>query len=153
MRMHRVGRSLAGLVAAAGLAGTAAFVVAGSPVGYFLFEYGCGSEEEKLGDVLAEESVLDAQPEEFGEPDPYQHCDDDDLFVVAGKSYSYGGSRDSVLAHYREAAPAKGWKPRSEDCFAKRIDGTTAFLMVEGPADGTVEIAITADRDDSGDWC
>ncbi|WP_245685519.1 hypothetical protein [Streptomyces yerevanensis] len=151
MRIHRVGTSLVGLLAAVGL-GTAAFVVVGSPLGYFLFEYGCRAEEDRLGEVLAGESVLGARPEGAGEGEPYQGCDDDDLFVVAGTSYAYGEPRESVLAHYRKAALAEGWRVRTKDCFAKRIDGTTAYLTVEGPTDGSLQVEIVADRDDS-DWC
>jgi hypothetical protein len=152
MRIHKVGTSLAGLLAAVGLLGTAAFVAVGAPLGYFLFEYGCGAEEDRFGEVLAGESVLGARPKGAGEGEPYQGCDDDDLFVVAGTSYAYGGPRESVLAHYREAALAEGWQVRAEDCFAKRIDGTTAYLTVEGPTGGSLQIEIIVDRDDSH-WC
>lgn len=149
--MHRVGISLAGL-AIAGLLGAAAYVAVGSPVAYFLFEHGCRAEEESLGEALAAESVLDAPPEGAGERESYQECDDDDLFVVAGKSYAYGGSRNGALAHYRDAARAAGWRGHAEDCFTRRIDGTTAYLTVEGPADGTLHVEIIADREGSR-WC
>jgi hypothetical protein len=52
----------------------------------------------------------------------------------------------------REDAQAKGRWVAAEDCFAERIDGTTAYQTVERPADGFVQAEILADRDDSH-WC
>lgn len=153
MRMNRVGISLAAVVAAAGLLGTAAFVVVESPVGYFLFEYGCGDAEDQLGEVLAGESVLEAAPEGSRGGESHRDCDDDDLFVVAGRSYAYEGSSESALEHYRDAASERGWRATAAgDCFAKRVDGTTAYLTVEGPDEGTLYVEIVADRGDSR-WC
>lgn len=148
MRMQRVGIAAAGIVAAVGL------VIVGAPVGYFLVGYGCGADEERLGEALARDPVLDDGPDGAEERESYQECDDDDLFVVAGKAYAYEGeSRESVLVHYRDAAQAHGWRHRVDDCFSKRIDGTVAYLSVEGLADGAFEVSILADRDDTGSWC
>ncbi|WP_282190336.1 hypothetical protein HEP84_56900 [Streptomyces sp. RLB1-33] len=40
----------------------------------------------------------------------------------------------------------------AEDCFTKRIDGTPAYMTVERPAGGSVQVEILGDRDDSH-WC
>ncbi|MGW0712570.1 hypothetical protein ACWD4G_42690 [Streptomyces sp. NPDC002643] len=37
-------------------------------------------------------------PERAEAREPYEACDDDDLFVVAGREYAYDGDRDAVLA-------------------------------------------------------
>lgn len=152
MRMHRVGKTSAILVAVAGLLGTAGYAVAVSPVGYLLFEYGCGDSERRLGEALAKEPVLEMPPPSAGAGEPYRSCDDDDLFVVAGRSYAYQGSRENALRHYLDVASSRGWRPAAGDCLAKRIDGTTAYLTVWGPEKGSLDVEITADRDDSR-WC
>jgi hypothetical protein len=158
--MHRVGMTLAVGAGVLGVLGAGGFAVVKSPVGYFLFEYGCGSGEERLGEALAGEAVLDGPaPEGSGGGESYQECDDDDLFVVAGRSYAYTGSRSSALAHYRDLAAASGWRAVSGDdgvgggdCFGKPVGGTTAYLTVEGPAEGVLHVEIVADRG-GGDWC
>ncbi|MES5824404.1 hypothetical protein [Streptomyces sp. RG80] len=160
MRMHRVGKTLAVVVAAVGLLGTAGYVATGSSVGpsvgssagYFPFGYGCGDAEERLGEALAKESVLDVPPSSAGAGESYRSCDDDDLFVVAGRSYAYEGSRESALRHYLDVGSTRGWRTAAGDCLAKRIDGTTAYLTVWGPEKGTLDVEITADRAGSR-WC
>ncbi|WP_338897518.1 hypothetical protein WBG99_19485 [Streptomyces sp. TG1A-60] len=147
MRMAMVGTWAAVVMVVMGL------VVVGVPVGYFLFVYGCGREEERLGEALAGDPVLGEGVEGVRAEESYQGCDDDDLFVVAGKSYRYGGDRKSVLAHYREAAPAHGWRYRTNDCFTKSIDGAVASLTLHGPADGSLQVEIVAVREDPEPWC
>ncbi|MEE1757008.1 hypothetical protein [Streptomyces sp. SP18CS02] len=151
MRGQRVGMLLSGLVAVA-------VAMFGVPVGYFVFVYGCGKQEDRLAETIAGDPVLADGPAGAGEGTPYQGCDDDDLFVYAGKDYPYGASRQGALAHYQESARAHGWRPRTApgeapaDCFTKRIGGTTAYLTLEGPDDGALRMEIVADRADS-DWC
>lgn len=123
-----------------------------SPAGYVLFEYGCGDSEEDLGEALAADAVLDVAPDGAGEKESYESCDDDDLFVVAGHSYTYDGTHEAALAHYREAAQAGGWRQREGDCFSKEIDGTDAYLTVDGPADGSLAVEIVAARESLEDW-
>ncbi|MFE4176800.1 hypothetical protein ACFRR7_32955 [Streptomyces sp. NPDC056909] len=129
------------------------------PVGYFVFMYGCGEAEDRLTEAIAGDPVLDARPAGAAKEQPYDGCDDDDLFVYAGTDYSYHAPRQSVLGHYEETARANGWRPRATsedgaaaDCFVKRIDGTTAYLTVDGPDNGKVHVSITADRAGS-EWC
>lgn len=152
MRMHRVGKTLAALVVAGGLLGTAGYLAVGSTAGSPLFGYGCGAAEERLGEVLAGESVLEVPPDGSGSAESYQECDDDDRFVVAGRSYAYDGSRRSALQHYRDRASAQGWRAVAGDCFAKPVGETTGYLTVGGPDEGTLQVEIIADRDDSR-WC
>lgn len=152
MRMHRVGKTLAALVVAGGLLGTAGYVAVGSPAGNPLFGYGCGDAEERLGEVLAGESVLEVPPDGSRNGESYQECDDDDLFVVAGRSYAYDGSPQSALQHYRDRASAQGWRAVAGDCFTKPVGDTTGYLTVWGPDEGTLQVEITADRED-GRWC
>ncbi|MER6188068.1 hypothetical protein [Streptomyces sp. NPDC001652] len=152
MRMHRVGKTLAALVAAGGLLGTAGYVVVGSSAGDLLFGYGCGDAEERLGEVLAAESVLEVPPDGSRGGESYQECDDDDRFVVAGRSYAYEGSPQSAIQHYRDRASAQGWRAVAGDCFAKSVGDTTGYLTVWGPDEGTLQVEITADREDSR-WC
>ncbi|MEU9915166.1 hypothetical protein [Streptomyces sp. NPDC051001] len=38
------------------------------------------------------------------------------------------------------------------DCFAKSVGDTTGYLTVSGPDEGTLQVEITADREDSR-WC
>lgn len=135
-----------------GIAAVLGLVVVGAPVGYFLVAYGCGTEEERLGEALARDPVLDDGPDGAEVRESYQECDDDDLFVAAGKVYGYEGeSRESVLVHYRGAAQAHGWLLHGAgDCFSKEIDGTVAYLSIEGPADGAFQVGVIADRDDTG---
>lgn len=141
--------STAGVVAAVALLGV------GLPVGYFLVEYGCGREEERLGEALAEDPVLDDGVDGARVEESYQECDDDDLTAVAGKTYRYGGDRESVLAHYRDAAQAHGWRYRTGDCLTKSIDGAMAGLTLEGPGPGdrSLHVEIVAARQDSEPWC
>ncbi|MYV52529.1 hypothetical protein GT042_08450 [Streptomyces sp. SID3212] len=108
---------------------------------------------------MAGDPVLGATPAAAEKGEPYRGCDDDDLFVYAGTDYRYGGTRQSVLDHYRESAQANGWRSRPvrgdesvSDCFTKRIGGTTAYLTVQGPENGTVQAEIVADHARS-DWC
>ncbi|MDN3024810.1 hypothetical protein [Streptomyces sp. S.PB5] len=153
MHMNRVGKMLATVVAAVGLLGAAGFVVVGSSAGDLLFGYGCGEAEDALGEALAAESVLGVAPEGSRGRGSYQECDDDDRFVVAGRAYGYDGKRESALEHYRRTASERGWGPVADgECFAKRVDGTTAYLTVWGPQDGKLQVEIIADRGD-GRWC
>ncbi|MEV7684124.1 hypothetical protein AB0O64_37150 [Streptomyces sp. NPDC088341] len=129
------------------------------PVGYFVFMYGCGEAEDRLTEAIAGDPVLDARPAGAGKEQPYDGCDDDSLFVYVGTDYAYHAPRQSVLGHYEETARANGWRPRATsedgaaaDCFVKRIDGTTAYLTVDGPDNGKVEVSIIADRAGS-EWC
>lgn len=152
MRMHRVGKTVAALVVAGGLLGTAGYVAVGSPAGNLLFGYGCGAAEERLGEALAGESVLAVPPDGSSSAESYQECDDDDRFVVAGRSYAYDGSRQSALQHYRDRASAQGWRAVAGDCFTKPVGDTTGYLTVGGPDAGTLHVEIIADRDGSR-WC
>jgi len=153
VRKNWAGFLLAGIVA------VSALVLVGLPALYFLTFYGCGEEEDRLAEVMAGEAVLDAGPEGAGQGDFYRECDDDDRFVVAGVEYRYGGSRESALAHYWKAAQADGWRPRTTaggepvpGCFTKSVGGTTAYLGVEDPDDGVLQVGIVADRAGS-EWC
>lgn len=147
MRIRGVGKSAAGLVA------VVALVVVGVPAGYLLIDYGCGGAEQRLGEALAADPVLDDGPDGAEPQESYQECDDDDLFVVAGTAYRFGGSRGQGLSHYRDAAEAHGWRYRTSDCFTKSIDGTLAQLTVVGPADGSLHVEIIAQRDSSEPEC
>ncbi|MGW0842119.1 hypothetical protein ACWD26_18475 [Streptomyces sp. NPDC002787] len=149
MRMVRVGPG----VWAAAVMVVMALMAAGSPVGYFLFVYGCGQEEERFGDVLAGDPVLDDSVVGARAEESYQECDDDDLFVVVGKRYRHDGDRKGVLVRYRDAAQAHGWRYRTSDCFTKSIDGAVASLMLDAPADGSVYVEIVSARGDSEPWC
>ncbi|MFF8957921.1 hypothetical protein [Streptomyces sp. NPDC014894] len=145
---------------ATGLATAAALLVVALPAGYFLVSYGCGDREDRLAAALAGDPVLDAVPDGAGKREEYRSCDDDDLFVSVGESFSYGDSRAVVLGHYREAARANGWRPHTSsggkpvpDCFTKRLDGTTAYFDVTVADGGPVELSITADHQDADSWC
>ncbi|MEU4657347.1 hypothetical protein AB0G32_25990 [Streptomyces sp. NPDC023723] len=151
MRIRMAGISLSGLLLTAGLLGLTHQAV-GEPAWNLLFEYGCGDPEDRLGEALAADAVLAAGPAGAGTGRPYRSCDDDDLFVVAGASYRYPGTGASVRAHYRTAAPAQGWRPRTDACYTKRIGGTTAYLTLEEPAGRELAVEIIADRD-GGAWC
>ncbi len=143
----------------AGLVAVPVVMLVGVPAGYFLFVYGCGEQEDRLAETMAGDPVLDAGPAGAGKGVPYKGCDDDDLFVSVGREYKHGASLRSTLVHYREAAQANGWRPSGargddsvSDCFTKRMGGTTAYLTVNGPDNGTVRVEIIADRAGS-DWC
>ncbi len=132
------------------VAGLVGLVGVGVPAVAFLAEYGCGEREERLGAVLARESVLGAAPEGARQRERYRGCDDDDRRVVAGAAYRYGGSAEQALRHYGGAAPAAGWRGTDvPGCFVKEVDGTTAHLAVEGPKDGELLVEILADREAS----
>nr|WSZ97443.1 hypothetical protein OH820_18875 [Streptomyces sp. NBC_00857] len=152
MSRQRVGVLLAGLVA------VPAVMLVGVSAGYFTFTYGCGEAETRLAEAMAADPVLDAGPGDASKGELYKECDDDDLFVSVGTEYPYSAPRQNNPGHYIEAAQAKGWQSlvRSEDdslpeCFTKRIDGTTAYLTVDGTGGGT-RLEITADRGGS-EWC
>ncbi|MDX3135366.1 hypothetical protein PV367_37505 [Streptomyces europaeiscabiei] len=163
MRVMKVWLPAVGIAALLGVAAVKVVDVAIPEVG-FLMEYGCGDAEDRLGEALAGDAVLDDEPDGAGAGEAYDGCDDDDLFVVAGKSYTYdegqGRGRESdvlvhesVLAHYRDAAQANGWRYRSSGCFSKSIDGTTAYLTIDGPADGALDVEIIATRESSEPYC
>ncbi|NNN35414.1 hypothetical protein HLK59_34605 [Streptomyces sp. S3(2020)] len=95
---------------------------------------------------------MEAAPDGSRSGESYQECDDDDRFVVAGRSYAYDGSRQSALRHYRDRAAAQGWRAVADDCFSKPVGDTTGYLTVWGPDEGTLQAEIVADRDD-GRWC
>lgn len=142
-----VGISAVGVMAAVG------GLVVGVPAAPFVMEYGCGPTEERLGEALAGDPVLDAGVEEARAEESYQECDDDDLNVVAGKAYRYGGDRESVLVHYRDAARAHGWRYRTSACFTKSIDGSVASLILEGLTDGSLQVEIIAADGATEHWC
>ncbi len=126
---------------------------------YFLSVYGCGEDEDRLAEVMAGAAMLDTAPEGAAPEDRYRDCDDDDRFVAVGTQYRYGGSLKNALAHYREAAGADGWRPSTtaegetvSGCFTKSLGGTTAYLGIEGPDDGLLQVEIVADRAGS-QWC
>ncbi|MFD5473584.1 hypothetical protein [Streptomyces sp. NPDC127105] len=134
-------------------------LVVGLPSVYFLTSYGCGADEDRLAEVMAGAAVLGTAPEGADPTGRYRSCDDDDRFVVVGAEYRYGGSSEGALAHYREAARADGWRPRSAakggtvpGCFTKSMGGTTAYLGIEGPDDGLLQVEIVADHAGS-QWC
>jgi hypothetical protein len=152
MREMGAGIRAAAVVAVSGL------LLTGLPALYFLTVYGCGEEEDRLADVMAGETVLDAAPEGAGQKDRYQDCDDD-RSVVVGTRYRYDGASGQALRHYGEAARADGWRPRTAaggetapSCFAKSVGGTTAYLEVEGPDNGLLHVEIVADHAKS-QWC
>lgn len=147
MGIKRVGIQAAAVVAVVGL------LFVGLPVGYFLVVYGCGREEQRFGEKLADDPVLGAGVDGAAAEDSYQECDDDDLTVVAGKAYRYGGDKEIVLRHYRDAAQAHGWRYRASDCFTKQIDGALASLMLDGPTDGSFAVEVVATPDHSEPWC
>ncbi|MET8112106.1 hypothetical protein [Streptomyces prasinus] len=153
MRRTGAGALATAVVAVAGL------VLVGLPAVYFLAGYGCGEEEDRLAGAMAAETVLSAVPEGADRASRYQECDEDDLFVTAGARYEYGGSPKAALRYYREAARADGWRPRTTAgdetapvCLTKPVDGTTAYLSVEGPEKGLLDVEIVADRAGSK-WC
>lgn len=158
--MRRLG---AGLVRAGVVSGAFGLVLAGLPAVYFLTAYGCGGDEDRIAEVMAGEAVLDSAPQGAEEDERYRSCDEDDLFVVVGARYRYDGPAESFLRHYREAAPADGWRPRTTagsgdgaapGCFSKSVAGTTAYLIiVDGDAgvrdDGHLYVEIVADHEGS----
>ncbi|WP_232839097.1 hypothetical protein [Streptomyces triticisoli] len=153
MKRNGVGLLLAAAVAVSGL------LLVGLPALYFLTVYGCGEDEDRLAEVMAGAAVLDTAPEGADPEDRYRGCDDDDRFVVVGTQYRYDGSSKNALAHYRRAARADGWRPRTtaegetvSGCFTKSMGGTTAYLSIDGPDDGLLEVGIVADHAGS-QWC
>ncbi|GAB3179490.1 hypothetical protein GCM10027162_32060 [Streptomyces incanus] len=147
------GTRAAAVVAVAGL------LLVGLPTVYFLTTYGCGGAEDRLAEAMADEAVLGTAPEGADRASHDQECDDDDLFVTVGTQYRYDGSPKTALRHYREAARADGWRPRATaggetvpGCFTKAVDGTTAYLTVEGPEEGVLHVDIIADHAES-EWC
>lgn len=130
------------------------------PAVYFVTVYGCGEAEHRLARTMARETVLAAAPARGAERvDAYEGCDDDDLFVWAGRTYRYGGPAEAALRRYREAAEADGWRRRAavagepvSVCLTKELDGTTAYLTVDEADGGLFEVSITADRQNS-EWC
>ncbi|GGU32239.1 hypothetical protein [Streptomyces daghestanicus] len=150
MRIRKTGTVLGGLALGA-LLSAAAWQAAGTPP-VSLLAYGCGDAEDRLGDALAGEPVLATAPDGARVKESYRSCDDDDLFVVAGTSYAYDGTRGTALAHLRADAAAQGWRDGAGTCLTKRVGGTTAYLTLEGPDDGTLWVELVADRDNS-DWC
>lgn len=153
--MKRIG---AGTLATA-VVTVAGLLLVGLPAVYFLAVYGCGEEEDRLAAAMAGEAVLGAAPEGADRASRYQGCDDDDLFVTAGTQYRYAGSPKAALRHYREAARADSWRPRTTadgeevpECFTKPVGGTTAYLYLKSPAKGVLHMEIVADRAQS-EWC
>ncbi|GLF95876.1 hypothetical protein [Streptomyces yaizuensis] len=137
------------LVLVLGLFGT----LLGPSAWYFLFEYGCRDREDRLAKVLATDPLLDAGPAGTAGPRAYTGCDDDDLWVYAGNRYAYARTEANAAAHYREAAPANGWRPTSrKGCFTKKIGSSTAYFTVDGVADGELEVSIVANHEDV-EWC
>lgn len=131
----------------------------GLPAVYFLTAYGCGEEEDRLAAAMAGEPVLGTAPEGADRASRYQECDDDDRFVTVGTQHQYAGSPKTALRHYREAAQADSWRPRTTadgepvpGCFTKAVDGTTAYLTVEGPEKGVLDVGIIGDHAES-EWC
>ncbi|MFC5850895.1 hypothetical protein ACFPZI_03285 [Streptomyces chlorus] len=137
----------------------AGLLLVGLPAVYFLTAYGCGGEEDRLAEAMAGEAVLGTAPEGADRASRYQGCDDDDLFVTVGTQYQYAGSPKTALRHYREAAQADSWWPRTTadgeklpECFTKPVDGTTAYLSVEILEKGVLHVDIIADHAES-EWC
>lgn len=131
----------------------------GLPAVYFLTTYGCGGAEDRLAEAMTDETVLGTAPEGADRASRYQECDDDDRFVAVGTQYRYDGSTRTALRHYREAAQADGWRPRTTaggetvpGCFTKAVGGTTAYLTVEGPERGVLDVGIIGDHVES-EWC
>ncbi|MFJ3665775.1 hypothetical protein ACIPSE_04905 [Streptomyces sp. NPDC090106] len=157
MHMRKVGMGLGAAVAVGGLLGVGALVAVKSPVGELLLRYGCGGDEEQLGELLAAEGVLEDAPDGAAlDGDTYRTCDDDDLFVAVGRTYAYSGSRASALDHYRAA---QGWNTvggPGDGCFSRPVGvlagDVTAYLTVDGPREGTLRVEIIADRGGSA-WC
>ncbi len=139
------------------LVGVLGLLFVGLPAAFFLFAYGCGGQEDRLAEVMAHEAVLDVEtPEGAGQEERSQSCDEDDLFVVVGARYPYGGSPENYLGRYREAALADGWRTRGAaggatvpECFVKSVGGTTAYFSVERLDDGFVYAEIVASADGS----
>ncbi|MGY0066939.1 hypothetical protein ACWZEH_08910 [Streptomyces sp. QTS137] len=134
-------------------------LLVGLPAVYFLTAYGCGEEEDRLAEAMAHETVLGTSPDGADRASRYRECDDDDRFVVVGTRYRYDGSPKTALRHYREAARADNWRPRTTDggetvpgCFTKSVDGTTAYLGVESPEKDVLHVEIVADHAES-QWC
>ncbi|MFG2973651.1 hypothetical protein ACGFYY_11670 [Streptomyces sp. NPDC048331] len=74
----------------------------------------------------------------------YAECADDsgDAWLSAGRTYTYPGTRQEVLDHYRKAAEADGWRfepepalDRNSDdaCFTKGEDGQAKTFTLSFP--------------------
>ncbi|MEV7557539.1 hypothetical protein [Streptomyces sp. NPDC089795] len=73
----------------------------------------------------------------------YAECADDsgDAWLSAGRTYTYPGTRQEVLDHYRKAAEADGWRESEQKfgrspwdvCFTKGEDGRSKVLDVSFP--------------------
>ncbi|MFF4419975.1 hypothetical protein ACFY04_04140 [Streptomyces sp. NPDC001549] len=72
----------------------------------------------------------------------HSECADDsgDAWLSAGRIYTYPGTRQEVLDHYRKAAEADGWRFEPEpvagyelmgSCFTKGEDGQAKQLTLE----------------------
>ncbi|MFF8382621.1 hypothetical protein ACF053_03075 [Streptomyces kanasensis] len=137
-----------------------ALLLVALPAVYFVTVHGCGEAEHRLARTMAREAVLAVAPARGAERvDTYEGCDDDDLFVWAGRTYRYGGPAEAALRRYREAAEADGWRQRTvaagdpvSGCLGKELGGTTAYLTVGETDGGLLDVSITADRQGS-EWC
>ncbi|MFF7445904.1 MULTISPECIES: hypothetical protein [unclassified Streptomyces] len=137
--------------------------------------YGCTRADEELAPTLASLPILDAHPRQTHPVDErYSGCDEDDGFAYAGQYYRLTTSRAGVLAFYRAAAAADGWRltganpspspapgslaiDTSALCLDKPVEGTTAHLAVWFPGDlgdspDTYGVEVTASHDGTA-WC
>jgi len=140
---------------------------------------GCSDRDERFAVTLADLPILVAHPEAATSIDRYSGCDTDDGFAYAGRRYQTELDRESIMAFYRAAATADGWRTDGENptpvpsaglvvsaaagCFSKKVDDATTYLSVWFSSDLNVPGEIQEPEDvygidltgshDGDAWC
>jgi len=117
---------------------------------------GCSDRNERFAATLADLPILQAHPDGATATDSESGCDADGGFAFAGRQYQTEMNPEGIVSFYRAAAAADGWLADDNPtpapstgpgvsatggCFLKKIDGSTARLIIwfpsnlQGPGD------------------
>ncbi|MEU8231049.1 hypothetical protein AB0C12_15755 [Actinoplanes sp. NPDC048967] len=122
---------------------------------------GCSDRNERFAATLADLPILRTHPDGATSADSESGCDIDGGFAFAGQQYRTEMNRESIMSFYRAAATTDGW--RADDnptpapstgpgvsaiggCFLKKIDGSTARLIIWFPSNRDVPDAADFGR-------
>ncbi|MEV7012296.1 hypothetical protein [Streptosporangium sp. NPDC051022] len=123
-------RSTIAVLVAAAVWGGALLV----PVAFFVLNYGCDADDDRLVDSLG---ILDVRPAGATPQEGRDSsCEEDDRITTVWQTYRPSGPRADVLPFYRDIALKNGWGPSPEDdgegvyCFTKSVEGRRVELSV-----------------------
>ncbi|MEU0486605.1 hypothetical protein ABZ260_46505 [Streptosporangium sp. NPDC006013] len=124
-------RSTIAVLVAAAVWGGALLV----PVAFFVLNYGCDADDDRL---VASLGILDVRPASATpQGGRGSSCEKDDRITTVRQTYRPSGPRADVLPFYRDIALKNGWRPSPEDdgegvyCFTRSVEGRKVELFVQ----------------------